>query len=319
MDSRLLNICQQHGAFLRREALDLGYHDKEISRLVRAGSWVRIRHGAYVLRELWHGANPMARHLMRSRAAYRTAGTEVVLSHTSSLAVHDTAHWDLPLDAVHLTRRDRRVGRRAAGVSQHCGAVLDEDVKVDGELAYMAGTRTALEITTLTDVERSLVVVNGLLHAQKTTRRLLENRYVDMYQWPRTLTTELVLRLCDGRIESVAESRASYLFFRQGLPRPRVQLAIRDARGVVIARVDFAWPEFGVWVEVDGRIKYDELRRPHEDAVDVLMREKRREELVRELTGWECMRITWADLQHPERTAARIRAAFARARRRRSM
>jgi hypothetical protein len=318
MDERLLSICRQHGAFLRREALDLGYHDKEIARLVRLGHWVRIRHGAYVLRSLWDAADPLARHLMRSRAAYRVASSEVVLSHTSSLAVHRTDTWDLPLDTVHLTRRDHRVGRQTAGVIQHAGVVLDEDVEIDGELVYMSATRTALEITTVADVEHSLVVVNGLLHAGKTTLRRLENRYVGMYQWPGTLATELVLRLCDSRIESAAESRASYLFFRQGLPQPRIQLPIRDA-GVLLARLDFAWPHLGVWVEVDGRIKYDELRRPHEDAVDVLMREKRREERVRELTGWECIRITWADLEHPDRVAARIRSAFARGQRRRSV
>ncbi|HEY3530860.1 MAG TPA: hypothetical protein VGK78_17080 [Nocardioides sp.] len=91
------------------------------------------------------------------------------------------------------------------------------------------------------------------------------------------------------------------------------QFEVRDG-GRVIARLDFAWPELGVWVEVDGRVKYDELRRAGESPVDVLMREKRREETVRALTGWECIRVTWSDLAHPERIVARIRAAAARRR-----
>ena len=32
-----------------------------------------------------------------------------------------------------------------------------------------------------------------------------------------------------------------------------------------------------------------------------MLREKRREERVAELTGWRCIRITWADLAYPER------------------
>ena len=36
------------------------------------------------------------------------------------------------------------------------------------------------------------------------------------------------------------------------------------------------------------------------------------EDLVRELTGWICIRVTWADLADPARLAARIRAALAR-------
>ena len=37
------------------------------------------------------------------------------------------------------------------------------------------------------------------------------------------------------------------------------------------------------------------------------MREKQREERICQLTGWVCIRITWADLERPERTAGRIR------------
>lgn len=316
MDDALLALCLRHGAFLRREAVALGVHDREIARRVRTGSWVRLRHGAFTLGELWQSADPMARHLMRSRAAARTAGSDVVLSHTSSLAAHGTPWWDLPLTEVHLTRRDGRCGRRAAGIVQHCGVVTDADVRYEGELAFMTATRTALEITTMADVEHSLVVVNGLLHAGRTTRRRLEHRYVDMEMWPGTLCTDLVLRLCDPRIESVAETRASYLFFRHGLPQPQPQLPILDREGRLVARLDFAWPQLGVWVEIDGRVKYGELRRPGESELDVLMREKRREERIREITGWECVRLTWADLASPDRVAARIRSAFARAARR---
>lgn len=312
----LLGICLEHGAFLRREAHGLGFHDREIARHVRDGTWVRLRHGAYTLATLWEVAAPLERHLMRSRAAYRTAGADVVLSHTSSLGLHTKTYWGLDLTEVHLTRTDRRAGRRSAGVVQHCGAVLDEDIELLGDLRYMSATRTALEITTLADVEHSLVVVNDLLRARKTTRSQLEHRYVDMEQWPHTLRTDLVLRLCDGRIESVAESRACYCFFRHGLPSPVPQYEVRDGSGQIVARLDFAWPDLGVWVEVDGRVKYDELRRPGETPVDALMREKHREALVSEITGWVCVRITWADLAHPERVVARIRTAFSRSGRR---
>jgi len=42
-----------------------------------------------------------------------------------------------------------------------------------------------------------------------------------------------------------------------------------------------------------------------------VFREKKREDLIRAVTGWRCIRITWIDLEHPERTAARIRAVLA--------
>jgi hypothetical protein len=43
----------------------------------------------------------------------------------------------------------------------------------------------------------------------------------------------------------------------------------------------------------------------------VVVREKAREDLVRRLTGWICVRITWADLNDPARIAAMVRQAFA--------
>jgi hypothetical protein len=316
MDPRLFALCRARGCFLRRDALELGYGDGEIARLVRDGLWVRLGHGAYTLAAFWHDAGSTARHLMVSRAAQRTAQTGAILSHTSSLCALGVDFWGLPLDDVHLTRRDGRVGRRGAGVVQHCGTVVAGDVIDDGGFAHMSPTRTALEITMMTDVERGLVVVNSFLHAGMTTVDELRSRYAAMEQWPHSLQTDLVLRLCDPRPESVAETRCDVLFFRQGLPRPVPQFEVRDGSGRLIGRLDFAWPPLGVWLEFDGRVKYDQLRRSGETEVDVLMREKRREELIREVTGWECIRITWADLAHPERVAARIRAAFARSARR---
>lgn len=78
----------------------------------------------------------------------------------------------------------------------------------------------------------------------------------------------------------------------------------------MIARVDFAWPELGVFMEFDGRVKYEKFLREGESVTDAVLREKRREQLICELTGWRCIRIVWADLYTPELTAARIRSLF---------
>ena len=47
-----------------------------------------------------------------------------------------------------------------------------------------------------------------------------------MTQWPDTLTTDLVLRLADGRSESVGETRIRYLCWAMGLPAPEVNYPI---------------------------------------------------------------------------------------------
>ena len=127
-----------------------------------------------------------------------------------------------------------------------------------------------------------------------------------------SLTTDLVLRLARREAESVGETRVRYACWREGLPSPRLQVPILDARGRVVARVDMAWPEYGVFLEFDGLVKYATLLRPGETTSDAVVREKHREDLIRELTGWTCIRVTWADLADPARLAARIRAALLR-------
>ena len=66
--------------------------------------------------------------------------------------------------------------------------------------------------------------------------------------------------------------------------------------------------EHGVFLEFDGRIKYQLYRRPGETLADYLMREKQREERICQETGWICIRIGWADLEQPSGDGRRIRA-----------
>lgn len=116
-----------------------------------------------------------------------------------------------------------------------------------------------------------------------------------------------MLRLAHPRIESVGETRTLFCCWSQGLPAPEPQWIVSE-HGREIARLDFAWPELGVWLEFDGRQKYVKFLREGETVTDAVLREKRREERIAELTGWRCIRITWADLADPVRLAARLRA-----------
>jgi len=60
-------------------------------------------------------------------------------------------------------------------------------------------------------------------------------------------------------------------------------------------------------------VKYQKYLRPGEDAGDAVFREKRREDAIRRVTGWRVIRLSWADLAHPARTAAILLEALAMA------
>lgn len=295
---------------LRSELLAQGVHDRAIARLLHQGELVRVRHGAYTPAFVWKSLDEDGRFGLRGRAVLRQARTPVVLSHTSGLPEWNAPTWGFDLTNAHVTRTDGLAGRKEAGVQQHSGAIRAGDMVVVNRVPVMNPARIALETTTLGNTEASLCVVNHMLHHKLTSLAELNTQFVAMYCWPETLVTEIVLRLADPRIESVGETRTYWCCYQQGLPMPQPQFEIRDANGEIVARVDFAWPELGVFLEFDGRIKYERLLREGERASDVVIREKQREEMICRLTGWRCIRVTWSDLENPARLAAKILAVL---------
>ena len=194
------------------------------------------------------------------------------------------------------------------------GAIEEGDVVSAHGLSVMHPTRLALEVTTVASTEEpALCVVNDLLHRGLTTLDALRYRQERMRHWPNSLGTDVVLSFARPRSSRSASPGPFYLCRQQGLPMPTPQYVIRDESGREIHRVDFAWPKYGVFLEFDGRVKYQKYLREGESVTDAVLREKKREELICRLTGWRCIRIDWDDLRHPERTAAKIRAfLFAR-------
>jgi Protein of unknown function (DUF559) len=91
-----------------------------------------------------------------------------------------------------------------------------------------------------------------------------------------------------------------------GLGAPERQFVVRDRDGNVRARLDLAWPELGLFVELDGQHHRDQ---PVYDAG--------RETEVVALTGWLCGRFTWDDVtRRPSTTIGRLAALAAHAERR---
>ena len=297
--------------FLRREALAEGYTDRAINAMLHAGVWHRVRRGAYCSGELWGSLSVADRHRLLARAVLRTAHPTAVLSHHSAAIELGAPVWNANLDEVHLTRTDGKAGRREAGVVRHCGLLPDDHIETINDVRVTMPTRVAVEMATVSTVEAALVTVNGLLHDKLTSLDALAALASDLRFWPHSLTAEIVLRLADARFESAGESRTLFMSWDQHLPRPMPQLKVYDD-GRFFARLDFAWPDAGVFLEFDGREKYLRFRREGETLDQFLLREKRREERICQLTGWMCIRISWADLSRPVTTAGRIRRLLAR-------
>ena len=88
-----------------------------------------------------------------------------------------------------------------------------------------------------------------------------------------------------------------------GSTEPLRQYEVRNEHGDFVAFVDFAWPELGIFIELDGQ---HHAGQPVHDA--------RRETNVVAATGWLVGRFTWDEVvHHPQATARQLARLLDRA------
>lgn len=312
MNPELKRIASgQGGVVSTGQATKAGYTKEQIRERLADGRWERLRYGQYAEKVDLSGWAPWDRPVIRHRRLVHAAVNSmlpgsVVVSHHSALVMHGVPVWLADLAEVQLTRSSGRSGLKA-GVRHHRGVVGQSDVtRVDG-LIVTSIARAMVETAGRSSFEAAVVSADAALRRPEVSdddvRRLLE---VTEY-WPGGPTIRSALAFADPRAESVGESRLRVLMRNEGLPAPVLQAEFEDGDGL-IGRVDFYFPDQNTVVEFDGLMKYPDGSRA------ALIREKVREDRLRAL-GLEVVRITWADLAQPAKTAMRIRQAFDRSRR----
>jgi hypothetical protein len=296
---------------LRRELIEQGFNDRALARMIRDGTLAKVRWGAYAAGPAHRVLDELGRHALTSRAVLMQSRSDASLSHSSALPWFGAPRFGLDLRTVDITRHDGRAGRREAGVRQHCGGLEAGDLVERAGISLVTPARAAVEFTTVAGIEAGLVQVNHLLHSGQTTPTELAVMQRRFDRWPGSLSTDIVLRLADARLESVLESRFFYMCYRHSVPLPTPQYVIENDAGDIVARLDFAWPALRKWAETDGNVKYEKLLRSGERASDAVLREKRRESMVSKMTGWDCMRFDNDDLRWPHHTAERLKQFLA--------
>jgi hypothetical protein len=302
----LEKLADDQGVVLRRHALALGYTDNWLRRQLRSGALVRIRHGAYVLGERWAAASRVDRHLLLTHAVLGMYGDGVALSHITGSIWRGSPNWGMDLENVHLTSLFGKGERMGAGVVHHRGVCRVNDITRDRGVWITTPARTALESALVLDRDPAVCLLDWYLHEKHVTREDLERQHALMADWGDALSLHQKIALSDGRSESIGEGRSRLIFVDHGVPKPEVQFPIYHPNGQLAGRCDFGWPKLGLLGEFDGKQKYLELRRPGETVAQAVLREKNRENLLRELTGCAMIRWDWADLERPQELVDRI-------------
>ncbi|HYO41036.1 MAG TPA: hypothetical protein VER39_15425 [Nocardioidaceae bacterium] len=308
MDQYLLSIESRQGFIARADVLSLGLDDRYIRRQLVSRTWTRVRNGAYCSTSLWQTFDDLERHRRLARAVLHAHGDAVALSKVSGLLMRPGCEvWGVDLRRVHVTRRDGRSGSVERDVVHHEGSTSDDEVEVVDGLLVLREPQCVIETIATAGVEGGIVVADSSMHTGRVHQGDLEATFQRIRRRRGSRTVDLVLRLADERSQSVGESRARYVFWRQGLPRPEVQFPVYDRNGLLLGITDLAWPARRLLFEFDGRIKYGRLLEPGQEPGDAVFKEKLREDALRRATGWALERATWSDLSRPVELARRTR------------
>ena len=306
-------LTELFGFFTRAEARDLGYDDRAVERAVRAKIWHRIRRGYYTFEDVWLQLDEVQRHRVRSHAVLRSLGPKVALSHVSGVIEHGIATWGLDLGRVHVTRLDGAAGRVEGDVVHHEGMCLDTDVLEIPAGRVLTPVRCVLEAGSRAGGERALVMTDSLLHLELSDEDQLAATFRRLERWPWMRRMHIPVRMADGGAASAGESRGRWMFRIHRLPGPETQFEVYDANDRLVGTTDWCWPEDGLLGEFDGAIKYGRLLEPDQDVGEVMFAEKRREDLLREITGFGMVRLIWSDYDRPRVTVRRIERLLRRA------
>lgn len=306
-DSQAWGMDGTEEVLLRSELFRDGVADSEIRRDRRSGKLIRLCRGAYLPGDVAMGS-PQARHALLVAAEVARLARDAVVSHVSATVLHDLPVWDVPLGKVQVTRARPTGARNGRSVRVHSAPMEASEIVALGAVRATSPARTVVDLARTSSFETAVVTTDSALRVGLVTRRSLDCALLRATGWRGVPAARRAIALADGRSESVGESRSRVAIARAGLPAPTLQWEVWH-RGVLLGRVDFAWPESRVVAEFDGRVKYGRLLQPGQQPGDVVYAEKLREDAIR-AAGWAFKRWSWNDLTDFTLTAARIREAL---------
>jgi very-short-patch-repair endonuclease len=216
------------------------------------------------------------------------------------------------LDSVDLLQPDVSVpaesSHKRSGVRRR--ALIGDVVEIGG-IACAGALQTLVDLAAELDDLRWEQALESALRKGLTTVAELE-RWLPELSRRRTPGVARIRRVLALRptgasaTGSLLETLFVQLARAAGLPDPLRQVRVVTEHGEFVADVDFAWPELGLFIELDGQ---HHLGQPVHDA--------RRETNVVAATGWLVGRFTWDEIvRYPNSTARQLVKLFDRARQR---
>lgn len=300
LDPGLVGLARsQHGMLTTAQLTAAGLTTAAIGALVTSGALRHPGRGLYAVEALSSDEpGPWHRQLV---AGALMLYPDAVLTGVSALLANGLPVWGASVAKPHVLRPRDRTGGMSAFRIGRAGGEQDVVHSPWGPCTPLAESLARHAMTS--GIVPGVVSADAALHAKLLSHEELAAVIDRVRQWPHSSKASAMLSFCDGRRESVGESRSAVTLAFSGIELVP-QVVITDERGRFVARVDFVVKGTKVIVEFDGRVKYGG------DDGTALFEEKKREDRLRSL-GYIVVRLVWADLETPGAVVAKVRRAMA--------
>lgn len=293
------HLATNHGVIARHEALDLGMTSAQVRGNLRSGRWTRI--------------GPEVYRLAGAPATWWGSARAITLS-SSGLLSHRAAARAWQLDGFDRARLELTVPigvRRGStsGVRWHRSTQfqLAGELELNGVSCTGIG-RTVLDLAGKLSERRLDQIVDEVLRRRMLTWPDLFDVLVRHQRRGRPGVAAL-RALLDRRYgeKAIPDSRwnrmVGQLLVDAGLPAPLFEYDVRDAFGRFCGRLDLAFPEQRVGIELDSRRFHLNSQSFHDDRV-------RSNRIVN--AGWRLLHFTWeVYADRPQELVRDVRTALA--------
>ena len=294
------HTSKYHGVISRKEALEAGVTSGQFANYVRQRRLERAARGVFVV-----SGCPPSWHQSARIAALSVDG---LISHRAAAALHRIDGFDLGRRELTVARN--RGPRRPQEFLLHQTTQwhLADPLEIDG-LPVTGLTRTVIDVGAVVGWRRFEWLIDAVIRQElcgwHELYTVLQCHSVQGRNGCGPLRRVLDAHNPKNRVpDSIWNRMFGQLLNSRGLPEPVYEFEVLDRSGRFVARVDLAYPERRVAIELDS-IRWHLNRESFERD------SRRKNKLIDQ--GWTVLSFTWNDFsEHPNESVQIVRRAIAR-------